>query len=353
MNKSFIKNCKFIAYIYVWKELKQWKKGKRNSDIEKAIDLYVDETKKQDSRFMSRIIKDMLFLKYSKNFTHFNEYFMFDFEKKNKKQRADYVETTEYKSYFEPLKERIGTNILKDKYLAYKKLSEYYNRDCICVNSFEDYTCFFKFVCKHKEFLLKAEEGSLGAGIVKFNINNIDNKTAFFNVIQKAPCVLEELIVQSDEMSKFNPSSVNTVRFVMFTNADGVVSDIYAMLRTGIGDTIVDNASMGGIACAVDTETGKVISNGYTKLGEAFIEHPISHVKYYGYQIPKWQELKHICYKASKQIPEYKYIGWDMALTEHGWIVVEANSCPSINTIQMCLGHGLRDVLEQTVYKLL
>ena len=47
MNKSFIKNCKFIAYIYVWKELKQWKKGKRNSDIEKAIDgMEVHEVKK-------------------------------------------------------------------------------------------------------------------------------------------------------------------------------------------------------------------------------------------------------------------------------------------------------------------
>lgn len=341
--KNYILALLFVNAAYYLR----WCFGHRDWVVEYVIDNYSDYT-----NYPARIVKDVMYCKYIEAYEHLDEYFMFGFDKKKRKNRKDYVSTAEYKSYFTKLKKMIKKNVFKDKYNAYQVLNEFYKRDCIKVESFDDYASFVTFATNHNEFLLKELEGSLGQGIAKITINDDTNiKELFFQVLQKSPCILEEYIIQCDELSRFNSNSVNTVRFAMYTNNDGSITDIYSMFRTGVGDAVVDNASNGGIACAVDTETGIVISNGLTKKCQQFVEHPESHIKYMGYQIPRWDELKQTCYEASKLVPEYKMIGWDMALTDDGWVVVEANSRPNINTIQMCLGHGLRDRLEPSLFK--
>lgn len=345
------KKSRIIAFLLVNIEYYfRWCKGHRDSNIISAIDEFVSAEKRADKRYMAHIIKDMLYTKYVNDFTHFNEYFMFGFDEKKRSDRSDYVESGEYIGYAGNMKKYAPVNIFNDKILAYKELNGYYGRECIGIESFDDYPKFVDYVQKHKTFMLKDVYGSLGIGIAKIDADGKDTKQLFFEVLQKSPCILEEYIVQSNELAVFNPSSVNTVRFVMFTHPDGSITDVYSMFRTGVGDTVIDNASMGGIACAVDTETGVVISNGFVKKNkDTYTCHPISKIAYKGFQIPRWNELKQVCYDASKLVPGFKLIGWDMALTDNGWVIVEGNSRPHINTIQMCLGHGLRDVIEKTV----
>lgn len=346
---SVAKKNSFVALLLInFEYYFRWNFGHRDSQIVYAVDKFAN------GDYTPKLIKDIMYSKYVEGFEHFDEYFMFSFDKKKHSERKEYVCSAEYKTHFSRLKETITENTFKDKYLAYNVLKDFYGRECIKVEGFEDYPAFVDFTSRHKSFMLKELEGSLGQGISVFNLNDDTSvKNTFFQILQCSPCIIEELIVQSKEMAEFNSHSVNTVRFAMFTHKDGTVENVYAMFRTGVGDSIVDNASMGGIACAVDTETGKVISDGFTKTGgEHFIEHPESHIKYMGYQIPRWDELKQTCYDASKLVSQFKMVGWDMALTDKGWVVVEANSRPNINTIQMCLGHGLRKKLEKTVWKL-
>lgn len=343
---AIAKKNAFVAFLLInFEYYFRWCFGHRDSQIELTIKHY------SKIGCPPKLVKDMMYCKYVDGLEHFSDYFMFDFYSKKPSQRRDYVCTTEYKTYFKKLKESITENVFKDKYLAYQTLKDYYKRESIKIEGFEDYPQYLQYVSTHSEFLLKALEGSLGQGISKVIVNpEMDKKKLFFEILQNSPCVLEDYIIQCDELAAFNSHSVNTVRFAMYTHDDGSITDIYAMFRTGVGDTIIDNASMGGIACAVDTETGIVISDGYTKTcGEHFIEHPESHIKYKGFQIPRWDELKQTCYEASKLVPQFKMVGWDMALTDDGWVVIEANSRPNINTIQMCLGHGLRDKIEKTV----
>ena len=50
---------------------------------------------------------------------------------------------------------------------------------------------------------------------------------------------------------------------------------------------------------------------------------------------------------------ESNIVGWDLALIDDGWVLVEGNGKPNIDTIQLIYnrtyGHGLRNVLEKTI----
>ncbi len=93
----------------------------------------------------------------------------------------------------------------------------------------------------------------------------------------------------------------------------------------GMGDSVVDNVGAGGIVAKVDINTGIITSFGRQKNGKIFLKHPDTDNCIIGYQIPMWNELCTIIKKAALMFQTHSYISWDFALTEKGWIMVEAN----------------------------
>ena len=49
-----------------------------------------------------------------------------------------------------------------------------------------------------------------------------------------------------------------------------------------------------------------------------------------GFTIPKWTEACDMAAELAKNIPEAVFVGWDLALSDSGWVMVEANSSPLI-----------------------
>ena len=55
-------------------------------------------------------------------------------------------------------------------------------------------------------------------------------------------------------------------------------------------------------------------------------KHPDSGLTYRGWEVPQWQELLIMAEKIFRQcFPEHRYIGFDFALTERGWVLIEGN----------------------------
>ena len=88
----------------------------------------------------------------------------------------------------------------------------------------------------------------------------------------------------------------------------------------------------------LDIDTGKIIEDAINKEGKIFSEHPLTKTKIEGFQIPCFDEAKQMVVEACKLSKNIRYIGWDVAITKNGPILVEGNQFP---------GHDIYQVAEK------
>ena len=77
--------------------------------------------------------------------------------------------------------------------------------------------------------------------------------------------------------------------------------------------------------------------------------HPNTNTQIKGNKIPCWDDLLKLSDELANTIPEQTIIGWDFALTDKGWVVIEANHKPSFIGIQMCSQKGVRKLLNRAL----
>ena len=106
---------------------------------------------------------------------------------------------------------------------------------------------------------------------------------------------------------------------------------VFAVFRMGVGGTVVDNAGAGGIIAAVDPETGTVMSCGYREDGTTDETDPDTGASIEGSSIPSWDELREMVEQLVQIMPEQPLVGWDLALTDAGWVMAEGNSAPVVH----------------------
>jgi hypothetical protein len=140
--------------------------------------------------------------------------------------------------------------------------------------------------------------------------------------------LLEARVINHPDIAKLNPSSVNTCRLVTFMNKEGEVSIILSVLRIGVKGKNTDNWHTGGLAAAIDPVTG-VLGEGLIRpdfrAGGWHSAHPDTGAVIKGLQIPGWDEIVALVLKAAPMAPFIRTIGWDVAATPAGPVIIEAN----------------------------
>lgn len=138
------------------------------------------------------------------------------------------------------------------------------------------------------------------------------------------------------------PSVCSTIRIVTF-NADNGVGIVGAVLRLGNGREPTDNVTGGGVVVEIDLKTGrlgKVVSLEHDKPDYMSV-HPMSLVKISGKVIPDWKAVIGLVTQSAEKLTFLPCIGWDIAITESGPVVVEINSRPRCRSIQVANDQGV------------
>jgi hypothetical protein len=104
---------------------------------------------------------------------------------------------------------------------------------------------------------------------------------------------------------------------------------VSSFIRFGTKKTgVIDNASIGGVACAVDIEDGRFF-NGRTVEKDNMVEcryHPDTKALMEGV-LPYWSLIKKTIHDISNYyIPQMKYMGYDVIITDEGFKIIEINS---------------------------
>lgn len=139
--------------------------------------------------------------------------------------------------------------------------------------------------------------------------------------------ILQERVIQHEEMSKLNPHSVNTIRLVTCIGKQKI-QPFSAGVRIGIKGNITDNWHTGGILIRLNMETGCLDRYGFTlpeHKGRKYEKHPETNVKFDGYKIPYCHQAIEMATKLHKYFYCAHSIGWDIAITKEGPVIIEAN----------------------------
>lgn len=195
---------------------------------------------------------------------------------------------------------------------------------------------------KAEKLFLKPSLGLGGQGILVFNKkenfideggNEISAEFIKKNLDKNEDYILQEGIKQHDELNQIYPHSVNTFR-VNTRIVDGKAQILFSFLRMGRGGGQLDNASLKGFVCKVDPETGEFAPQGTSKLFTRIDKHPDTNFEFSGYKFPYWNEIREFVLEAANKLENIGCIGWDIAYSVDGPMVIEINAGAGLQSLQ-------------------
>ena len=182
--------------------------------------------------------------------------------------------------------------------------------------------------------VVKPLDLTCGKGIEFIDTDGIENVEALYNRLKEEGKVLVEAFIhQHSGIAKLYPKSVNTIRLVTIVDDQSRVHIVFSSMRLGNGK-MVDNLNSGGMATIIDLDTGIISKPGADKDGKEYAVHPHTGVQFVGTPIPFFQESVDMVKQAALKIPELRYLAWDVAVTEEGPLLIEANHFPGHDIYQ-------------------
>lgn len=143
--------------------------------------------------------------------------------------------------------------------------------------------------------------------------------------------LVESGIRQHPYASSIHPHCVNTIRVLTLKDPEtgrhfvAGAAHRFGTQRTGC----VDNFSFGGLSALVDIETG-ILSAAKSNPGfyqcNRHPRHCDSGAAIEGVSVPYWEQAKDWCLKVAAAIPGIVHVGWDVAITADGPVIVEGNA---------------------------
>lgn len=159
--------------------------------------------------------------------------------------------------------------------------------------------------------------------------------------------IVQNKVVQHDEMSRLNPTSLNTLRFLTYRRGDEVVI-LYAVVRIGRKDKVVDNETAGGINADIDLNSGQIIDCAYGTPSEKRILSTDIGTVLKGFQIPSFSQAASIVKDLHKRLPYFHLVGWDFGIDQDGRpVMIEWNRCPDLS--QTAHGPAFGELTEEIV----
>lgn len=251
------------------------------------------------------------------------------------------------------LNDKNYTNLLDNKLMFNEKFNKYLKRAWLNLSK-ASYAEFTSFANSKKSFIAKPVDLACGRNIIKVNIDKDTNLEELYNsLIENKQLLLEEYIIQHPEMSKLYPVAVNTLRIVSVTK-DGNTHIMFRSIRMGNSGNVVDNFNHGGLFTTIEPD-GIIAKPAVDKKGTIYEAHPYTNTQIIGFKIPMFKEALEYVRQMCAEIPEVGYVGWDIAITENGPVVVEANPFPGHDIYQSKVhmnedGTGMRKEFEKIIF---
>ncbi|CAN7447113.1 flagellar biosynthesis protein [Microbacterium sp. LjRoot45] len=179
------------------------------------------------------------------------------------------------------------------------------------------------FAERHGTIITKEPLGRAGLGVHRYHAADVLDWTAFHRgLLARGETLVEEVIRQHDELAALCAGTVNTTRVTAFF--DGQRTHILAVAQKFGRGAVSDQNAFGGFYAMLD-EQGRATGAGYDSCGSVHIAHPETAVRIADFRLPMFDEVIALVDRAARVVPEVRYVGWDVAVTPDGPVLVEGN----------------------------
>jgi hypothetical protein len=195
-------------------------------------------------------------------------------------------------------------------------------------------------------FIIKPAEGSLGRGVRAFSRQGDDFRSSDGKVCSASGLydsmqtdtgfdsfVIEETLSNHPDIDAFtgNPC-LQTLRIVTVCDAGNCCRTISAQLKMINGLSVTDNFAngmSGNISSSVDLVRG-VLNPAHAARPDAsgmysLTEHPLTGRVFSDFTLPFWEDACALVETAARHFLPIRTIGWDVALTPEGPVIIEGN----------------------------
>lgn len=159
--------------------------------------------------------------------------------------------------------------------------------------------------------------------------------------------LVQPRLVNHPQIADLGCETLSTVRVYSILDERGAPEVTHASFKMAADAwTPVDNFCAGGIATTVELATGEL---GMADSGRATLDwtdrstRPDSGALILGRKLPDWDQVLDLAARAHTAFPEAVVIGWDIALSDRGPVLVEGNVTPTLDLPQRYCGAALGD----------
>lgn len=267
------------------------------------------------------------------NHISLNEYAWTGYYELDKKQKRTVSTLWTRAQFRKTFTDRRYICILMNKVIFAKVFSEFYGRQWV---SFADATPerLRELGGELGKIVVKPGCKGQGVGVRVLPVStDAQAEAAMERIARMKNGIAEEYILQHETLSRLNPGAVSIIRFYSLCSPAG--SYLFApVLTTAVNDPI-SNGCQDALTAMADIRTGVVITDAVDQNNLVeYAAHPVTNVPFQGLQIPFWDETIAMMRRAVPLASKISNIGWDVAITPTGPIIIEANTIPGFNTAQ-------------------
>lgn len=297
---------------------------------------------KKTKKFTIFILIDIIYcaIKYGAGYYDYQE---FEFYNLTNKERSTYITRIKNNQIIKRYNNKEEFYKFDNKEVFNELFNDYLKRDYIILKDNEKE--FEKFAKKHNEFIVKPINGEGGKGVDKCVVNSKTNLNKLYKtLISNNQLLCEEFIMQHKDINKLYAKSVNTLRLFTFIT-DNIVVVLNSVFKIGNGG-VTDNFSSGSMYTFVNDE-GIIIAPAIDRNDNYYEVHPITNERIIGYKIPFYKESCDLVKSAALVVPTVRYVGWDVAITNEGPVIVEGNSYPGIFQMKPSFNKEHKGLIEK------
>jgi hypothetical protein len=192
---------------------------------------------------------------------------------------------------------------------------------------------------------LRLKGGAGGAKWVKYGEAYCDahgrrvSAVGLANEFRKQDCLVQPFVENHPTVAPITNGALASLRIVTGIDRGKKTEFVTSHIALPHGARAT---SIGGIFCSIERETGRV-RHAAMPNGEPISHHPDTRAPIVGINLPFWQESVELVRRVHVgAFPRFAFLGWDIALTKGGPILLEANTNWDADAHQMLdgpLGH--------------